>query len=1062
MKSVLLLLCLSLSGYVVSAINPPLWLRYPAISPDGNTIVFTYRGDLYRVSSDGGTATPLTIDGAHNCMPVWSHDGRHIAFAANRHGNFDVFIMPAAGGEAKRLTWHSADEYPYDFSHDNINVLFGAVRLDDPANRQFPSDALQELYQVPAKGGHVSQLLTTPAEDAKVSADGRYIAYHDRKGRENTWRKHQVSSIARDIWLYDSQSRSHCKLSAFRGEDRNPIWDGTNIYYLSERNGSFNIYHTSLQDTASLQVTFLKDHPIRFLTISQNAKLCFGYNGEIYRMEQNGQPVKVPINITVAAQNGMDEKTVAVKDITEMTVSPSGKELAFIFRGEVFAGSVQGNMVKRITRTAGTEAGVRFSPDGKYLVYASARNGRWGIYRAEIEKPGELFFFNASTLKETPLISNDRENYQPVFSPDGKEIAFIENRTTLKIYNLSSRQTRTIMGPDQLYSRRDHDQYFEWSPDSRRLLVKYNEQGGGNDEVGIIDASGKGTLINLTKSGYSDANPKWMMDGKMMIWYTDRHGLHSYANSSTRQNDVYALFFDEALWKDFNRNKAEAALQKELNAAHANGATTEKEKEIDWDGLESRKARLTIHPSLLGSALVSNDGEVLYYLAKFEKNYDLWSCQLRTKETKMLLPLDIDDADMEWDKDKKYIYILADGKVIRVNPAAAQKETITLTGEMTVNTADERKMMFEYVWRRTKETFYTAGMHGADWDALKINYEKFLPHINNNYDFSELLNELLGELNVSHTGASFNNEQKDGDETASLGVFLRQSYKGPGVEIQEVMKGGPLDDPAFHILPGTIIEAVDGEKISPDKDFAAYLNRKAGKKLLLTIRNGNRSTEITVKPVSPAKETDLLYQRWVKRNEAETDKLSNGRLGYVHLYRMNDAAYRTTYEDALGKYPGRKGLVVDTRFNRGGDLASELIMFLSGTRVRNNTTDRFLVSSEPSFRWTKPSVVLACEANYSDGHCFVHDYQILKMGKLVGMPVPGSCTWMTGQTLQDPTMHFSVPTLGVKNLEGKYLENVETRPDVEVMNTFDTVAGGRDQQLEAAIRELEKDLTRAR
>lgn len=1043
MKRASLLLFLLLPCCLVSAADAPLWLRYPAISPDGNTIVFTYRGDLYKVSAKGGTATQLTMDSTQHCMPVWSHDGRHIVFAGNPHGNFDLFIMPAAGGAAKRLTWHSADEYPYDLSKNDSTVIFGAVRLDDPANRQFPSDALQELYQVPTAGGRVTQLLTTPAEDAKLSTDGRYILYHDRKGRENIWRKHQISSIARDIWLYDSRDHSHRKLTAFRGEDRSPVWnDASGIYYLSERNGSFNIYSTSLQDTSSLQVTFLKDHPVRFLSISRNGTLCFGYNGEIYRMKKNGQPEKVRINIPPIALRSADEKIVKVADITEMTVSPSGKELAFISRGEVFVGSVQGNIVKRITHTAGTEADVHFSPDGKYLLYASERNGRWGIYRSGIKKPGEPFFFNASGLNETPVISNVQENYQPALSPDGKEIAYIENRATLKIYNLSSRQSRTIIGPEQLYSRRDRDQYFEWSPDGRLLLVKYSGAGNGNDEAGIISTSGKGTLINLTQSGYNDTHPKWVMNGKMMTWYTDRNG----------QYDVYALFFDEALWKDFNRDKVDTALLKEPDFA---------EKETDWNALGERKARLTVHPSLLGSALLGSDGEVLYYLAKLEKNYDLWSCHLRTKETKMVLPLDIEEAAMEWDKEKKFIYILADGKALRVDPVAGKKELIALNSEMKVNTADERKNMFEYVWRRTKETFYTAGMHGVNWDALKLRYAQFLPHIDNNHDFSEMLNELLGELNVSHTGASFRDDRKDGDKTASLGIFTDQAHTGPGIKVQEVMKGGPLDDPSFNIKPGTIIEAVDGEMISADKDVAAWFNGKAGKKMLLTVRNGDRSAQISVKPVTREKEFDLLYDRWVKRNEAETNELGKGQLGYVHLYRMNDAAYRHTYEEAMGKYPGRKGLVVDTRFNRGGDLASELVMFLSGAKTRNNTTDRFLVNSEPSFRWTKPSVVLACEANYSDGQCFVYDYQTLKMGKLVGMPVPGSCTWMTGQTLQDPTMYFSVPTLGVKDLEGKYLENVETMPDIEVMNTFDTVAGGRDQQLEAAIRSLMKDLTGA-
>lgn len=982
MKRIFPLLCFILLCHSVSAFEIPSWLRYPAISPDGKTIVFTYRGDLYKVPAAGGSAIQLTTDKTYEFMPVWSPDGQSIAFATDRNGNFDIYIVPITGGAPKRLTWHSADEYPYDIK--NGKVIFGAVRLDDPDNRQFPSDALQELYEVPVNGGSVTQLLTTPAEDAKLSPAGRYIIYHDRKGRENIWRKHQVSSIARDIWLYDNQAGTHKKITSFEGEDRNPVWAGEeNIYYLSEKGGSFNVFTTDLKNNIQ-QVTFFKEHPVRFLSISQDAILCFGYSGDIYLQAKNKKPVKVVIDIAVPAK-ATDEINVPLRDIAELAI-PSGKELAFTARGHIFTGSTSGKTWKRSVYAGNQVTGISFSPDGKDLLFASFMEGKWRI------------------TSSSAVIASEHDCYQPVYSPDGKEIAFIEDRTTLKIYNIASGKSRTILGPDQLTSRKEHDQYFEWSPDGNWLLVKFNEPGAGNDEVGMISTSGKGKLINLTQSGYSDTEPHWAMNGKMIVWFTDRNGLHSYANSSTRQNDVYAL---------------------ELPA--------------------NKKIRLTNYPSLLAGALVSGNGEMLYYLAKQGKNYDLWSCNLRTKETKMLLPLNVGETAMQWDKEKKWIYILADGKILKVDPVAGKKEEIVFTGTFPANVREERKEMFDYIWNKTKKTFYTAGMHGVNWDALKVSYEKFLPFIDNNYDLAEMLNELLGELNVSHTGATYRPDRKDGDITASLGVFYQ------GTAIKEIMKGGPLEG---LVKPGEVIETIDGEKIQPDKDFAAYLNRKAGKEIALTVSG----RQIKVKPINPAAEFDLVYERWVKRNEEEVSKRSHGTLGYVHLYRMNDNAYRQTYEEVLGKYPGRKGIVVDTRFNRGGDLASELIMFLGGKKVRDNTTDHFLVNSEPSFRWTKPSIVLACEANYSDGQCFAHDYQVLKMGKLVGMPVPGSCTWMTGQTLMDNTMHFSVPTVGVKDLQGRYLENVSTQPDVEVMNEFDKVAKGEDQQLQAAIRELIKDL----
>ena len=1042
----------------IQAQQNPEWMRYPAIAPDGKNIVFSYHGDLYKVSVKGGQATALLIHEAHDFMPVWSHNSKSIVFASNRYGNFDIFIIAATGGEARRLTWHSADEFPYDFNDQDNLVLFGSARMDDPANRQFPSEALPELYQVPAIGGRPKQLLTIPAEDAKWSKDGKYIIYHDRKARENPWRKHQVSSVARELWLYDVAAASYKKMSSFAGENRSPVFASNNkdIYYLSEKSGSFNIWQGSLIDTSfSKQITFFKDHPIRFLSIANDNTLCFGYNGQIYLQKKNQQPVKLKISIT-NDQKLNNKKTIPVTEIQEMAVAPSGNEVAFISRGEVFVSSTEGKHIKRISNTSETEAGLSFSPDGKKLVYASERGNRWKIVQAEIVAGNEQLFSSPSQIRETVLIANEKENNQPSCSPDGKEIAYIENRSSLRIYNIASQKARTILTHDQLFSKRENDQYFEWSPDGKWLLVQFTEQGSGSDEVGIISTSGNGQLSNLTQSGFTDQHPRWAMNGKMISWLSDRQGLHSYANSSTRENDIYAMFTDAGAWENFKLNRAEIKTPQPAQ-------DTVKKKQADeffLDGniVRDRKERLTTRPGLLIDALVSKDGSTLYHLTKTIKNYDLWATNLRSRESILLMPLNLRSGIMQWDKEQNIIFLLADDKIFEIDPARSKRDTLNTYTEITVDPAKEREAMFEHVWRRTAETFYTNGMHGANWNALKQTYQLHLPGINNNYDFAEMLNELLGELNTSHTGAAFNNNRKDATVTASLGVFYDQQYKSNGMKIEEIITGGPLDYLSYDIKAGAIIEAIDGIVIEKDKDIAQYLNGKQGKKIILKINDGAESRELSVKPVSPAEEADLLYRRWVKRNEEETIRQSNGEIGYVHLYRMNDAAYRDVYEEALGRFAKCKAIIIDTRFNRGGDLAPELAMFLSGIKLRDNTSDSFLFSSEPLFRWTKPSIVLANEANYSDGHCFVYDYQYLHMGKFVGMPIPGSCTWMTGQSLQDNTLSYSVPTLGVKTMDGRYMENYQTEPDIKVINEYGIVGKGRDQQLEAAIKTLMDDL----
>src|SRR5437763_4505130 len=276
-----LILCfaLVLSSFVLTfGQDNPLWLRYPAISPDGQTILFEYKGDIWSVPAAGGNAIPLTLSESYEFAPVWSHDGKSIAFASDRYGNFDVFVMPASGGEAKRLTYHSTREVPSSFTADDKAVLFNATRQDAATNVQFPTGGMSELYSVPVGGGRVSQIMTTPAYDATVSSKGDKIIFHDYKGYESDWRKHHTAAVTRDVWVYDIPTKKYTQLSSFKGEDRNPVFDSNDndFYYLSEQSGSFNVYKSSLRSPdKSVAMTHFTKNPVRFLTRAKNGTLAF-------------------------------------------------------------------------------------------------------------------------------------------------------------------------------------------------------------------------------------------------------------------------------------------------------------------------------------------------------------------------------------------------------------------------------------------------------------------------------------------------------------------------------------------------------------------------------------------------------------------------------------------------------------------------------------------------------------------------------------------------------------------------------------------------------------------
>jgi Tol biopolymer transport system component/C-terminal processing protease CtpA/Prc len=1075
-KRFILAAALLLAPAAAVAQTRPTWLRYPAISPDGRTIVFTWRGDLYRVPSTGGTAVALTAHAAMDFMPVWSRDGRQIAFASDRYGNFDVFVVPATGGAARRITHHSAPEYPYTFGAGDSTVIFGAARMDAASNRLYPTASQPELYEVPATGGRPLQLLTTPAEDVKLGVDGRTLFYHDRKGGENAWRKHQTSAIARDLWAYDLQKGTHRKLTSFVGEDRTPVptADGRALHSLSEASGSFNVHRMNLDGSASEQVTSFTGAPVRFLSAATDGTLAFGHDGAIYTMRPGGAPQPVSITLHADAKANPDRVVPVTGGAREMALSPNGKEIAFVARGDVFVTSVEGGVTKRITRTPEQEVGVTFSPDGKAIAYASERGGRWAIYEARRARESEPYFYASTLVRETPLVANERQNYQPAWSPDGRELAFIEDRNTLRVLNLATKQVRTLLTEREIFSS-NPNHTFSWSPDGRWMLFDMSVPGIAPGEVGIVATDGKSPAINLTRNGFSDRAAKWVNGGSTVLWFSNRDGLKSVAQSGGAQSDVYAMFLTPEAWDRHRLTKEELALVKEAEeaakpkpdsaAGSARGAPggaarrdstpkLAKPLELDLENAPLRRARLTIHSSSLGDALVSKDGETLYYLARFERGMNLWSTNLRTRETKMVLALDASGGSMVWDREQKNIFLLSGGTIAKIDPAGAKREAVTIAGETTVDDDAERAADFDHVWRKVRETFYTAGYHGADWDALRATYERHLPGVGNGHEMAELHSEMLGELNVSHSGASFGSTSPTDDATASLGIFYDQRHTGAGVRIEEVLRDGPLDKAGMNVKPGAIIESIDGVANEPQVDFNQLLNRRAGDRVLVVLLEGGKRRELVVKPITQAEQNALLYTRWVRRNQEEVDRASNGQLGYVHIPGMNDGAYRTTFEEVMGRWADRKGLVVDTRFNGGGDLVADLAMFLSGRQFFDYTTDTRSSGFEPNFRWTRPSVSLANEANYSDGHCYAFAYKELGLGTLVGMPVPGTCTFAGWESLPSG-VRWGVPGLGVKEtFTGTYLENRQTEPDLMIRNDHDVAAKGKDQQLEAAIAEL--------
>ena len=1085
MKSLFILTSALLFTTNVLAENDPLWMRYPAISPNGETIAFTYKGDIYTVPANGGKATQLTTHPAHDTRPIWSPDGSKIAFASDRNGNFDIFIMDMEGGSPKQLTTHSANEYPETFS-DAKHILYSAAIQQDAKDSQFPSGQFPQIYRIGINGGRPELYSSLAMESLALNKKGDKLLYQDKKGYEDPWRKHHQSSITRDIWLCTlGREHSFQKITSFKGEDRNPVWatDGSSFYYLSEEKGSFNIFKNDLTGRNSRQITNHTMHPVRFLTSDNNGNLCYGYDGEIYTVKEGTQPKKVDVQIiSDKVENDLIHQLKA-SGATDIAVSPNGKEVAFIVRGDVYVTSVDYETTKQITNTPQQERDLDFSPDGRSLVYSAERGETWGVYQSSLVRKDDKYFTYAQELKEEPLVVTSQTSFQPMYSPDGKEVAFLENRTTLRVINLKSKQVRTVLDGKYNYSYADGDQHYQWSPDSKWFLAKYIAVGGWNNtDIVLVKADGSGEMTNLTESGYSDNNAKWVLDGKAMIWSSDRAGYRSHGSWGA-QGDVYIMFFDGEAYDKFRLSKEEQALldeekqdqKSDTDKGKDKDAKKDKDKDKNKDKKEEptveplkfdlanrkdRIMRLTVNSSFLGDAVLTPKGDKLYYCAAFESGYDLWEHDFKENTTKLLIK-GVGGGSMFADKKGENIFLISGGQLKKIEVKNSKTAPIAFKAEFSYRPAKEREYIFHHTWRQVLDKFYDPEIHGIDWAGYEKAYEKYLPHINNNYDFVEMLSEMLGELNGSHTGARYYSASST-PATASLGAFYDNGYTGDGLKVEEIIAKGPLTKADSKIKPGCIIEKIDGTSIKSGEDYYPLLNGKAGKKVLLSVYNPTTKErfEEQVKPITYGVQSNLLYKRWVEQKRQMVEKLSNGRIGYVHIKGMNSESFREIYSDMLGRYREKEAIIVDTRHNGGGWLHEDLAILLSGELFAKFMPRGQFIGNDPFNRWLKPSCVLMCEDNYSNAHGFPWTYKTLKLGKLIGAPVPGTMTAVWWESQIDPSIVFGIPQVGMKDMQGRYLENLQLEPDIEVYNSPESQLKGEDHQLEEAVKEMLKEVNK--
>ena len=1056
MKRTITFVLLALFGLLTAtAQESPRWLRKNAISPDGTQVAFSYKGDIYVVATQGGRARQVTSNPAYDSDPVWTPDGKQLYFSSYREGSKDIFLVPAEGGTPRRITNYPGSETPKAVLPDG-RIAFTAGLQPDVTYGGFPGEP--QVYAVGQGGERPALLNSVTMSEMSVRPDGA-ILYEDYKGYEDPFRKHHTSSVTRDIWLL--KDGVYTKLSNFKGEDRQPVFaaDGETFYYLSEQGGkTLNLFRSTLSNPSqSTQLTRYEKDPVRYVSVAADGTLAYSQNGDLYILKEGAQPRKLDITV-VRDENERDlVKMNFTGNATAMAVSPDGKEIAVVLRGDVFVTSTEYKTTRRITNTPEQERGVSFSKDGRELYYAAERGGCWGVWRTVLTDKNDKLFTYATQTKEELFSEPGETSFQPEVSPDGKWVAYLRDRVELVVKPTAGGKVKSLLKGAN-YSYQDGDQSFAWSPDSEYLLTDYQANGGWNNvDIALIEVS-TGKVTDLTQSGYNDGSFHWALGGKAMTWESDKNGYRSHGSWGAHE-DIYIMFFDGKAMTGFNQDKEDEEVEKLLSGKSEKQLAKEEKKdslaqekpkkmELLLEGREYRTRRLTAASAAYGDHYLSKDGRKLYYVTPLESGMGLCVKDLREGDVKVLARGV--SGRITPSADGNEIYVFSGRGITKVTLAGGQTKQIGFSGDFEFKPKAEREYMFSHIWKQVKEKFYDPNLHGADWDYYRDNYAQFLPYIDNYFDFQELLSEMLGELNGSHTGARY--RPQGGEPLGRLGVLYDYAYASDGLRIAEVLPAGVLNLADSEIKAGDLIVAIDGHAIKAGENWFPLLEGKAGKKIRVTVRKGGKDEDLIVKPV--ANESALLYRRWVRQREEMVERLSGGRIGYVHVEGMDSPSFREVYSKALGKYRGCDALIVDIRHNGGGWLHDDLVTFLGGKAYVEWRPRGEYIGTEPYSKWTKPSCVLVCEDCYSDACGFPYAYRALNLGKLIGMPVPGTMTAVWWETQIHPQIVFGIPQVGGWTPDNRYLEYSQIEPDIRVDNDPASMLRGEDKQLEAAVREM--------
>lgn len=1052
-------------------------LAEPSLSPDAREIAFVSGGDIWTVPAAGGVASLLVTDAATEGRPIYSPDGRELAFTSTRGGYANIYVLTLATGKVRRLTWADATEQLDAWSPDGRHLYFTSPRGDVAGQN--------DLFRVPAQGGtpmEVSRERYLNEFQAAPSPDGRSLAVMAKGLSSGQWWRNGHAHIDEaELWVTSlDPAGGYRRLLAGPAKRLWPMWspDGASVWFMSDQDGTENLWRMPAAGGEAVKATAFTGGRVLYPSMSRDGSaIVFEREFEIWKLDvATGAAARVPVTLR-GAPAAAGERRIIETTFRGLALSPDGKKLALIAHGEVFAAPAKdGGPAQRITDTPTAETDVAWSPDSRRLAFV-----------AERARTSQVMEYDFVTQATRPLTAGEDIDASPLYSPDGRMLAYLHGPRQLRV---------VTFGPDGKPSKdaivyegamaNSNGGHFAWSPDSRWLAFFVTDRRSFRNVWVVPAAGGEARQISFLANGSTSDVIAWSPDGRYVLFDT---GQRSEASRIVRVDLLpNTPKYREDAFRDLFRAppgtpQRPEAPEKPAAAPGPDAARPAEEAKTDPTPARSRapqvrivfeglRARATFLP-LAGSVeepRISPDGKMLVYRAESGDQQALFSYSLDELSSESPAPEQISSGrrpktDFAVSSDSRQVYYLDGGRVTLAALENPRPRTLEVSADMVVRFEAEKQVVFDQAWSILNRTFYDETFHGQDWAALRTRFEPFAQGAQTSDELRRVINLMIGELNASHLGIS---RPSDGFGVApaarigDLGLrFDREAYEaGRGLVVREIVRLGPADVEGT-IRPGDVLAAVDGRPIEGGANLDALLQDRIGKRTVLTIRTGGVAREAVVRPVAPSVAAGLLYRQWVDERRAYVERISGGRLGYVHLLDMGSRSLDQLYIDLDAQNQAREGVVIDIRNNNGGFINGYVLDVFSRRNFLTMTPrGLFGLPSRQNLGQRSlglPTILVTNESSLSDAEDFTEGYRVLGLGKVVGTPTAGWIIYTGGRRLIDGS-NLRTPSIRIQGADGQDME-LNPRPvDVTVERALGETVQGRDSQLDVAVSELLKGL----